>query len=77
MTDVMERETVRMAQMSRPRALNVTAVQECISAVMGTVQHQPLSVMAWMTVEMPLMRRTVTYLVPNWNSNASLMAAVF
>jgi hypothetical protein len=77
MTDVMEKETVRMAQMSHLHALNVTAVQECISAVMGTAQHQPLSVMAWMTVETTLMKRTVTYLVLNWNSNASLMAAAF
>lgn len=76
MTDVMERGTVRMVQMSHRHALNVAAVQECISVVMGTAQHQPPSVMAWMTVEMALMKRTVTYLVLSWNSSASLMAAV-
>jgi hypothetical protein len=76
MTDVMERGTAKMAQMNHQHALSVTAVQEHISVVMATAQHQPLSVMVWMTVEMVLMKRIVTYHVLTWNSSASLMAAV-
>jgi hypothetical protein len=72
----MERKTVKMAQMNHHRALNVTAVQELINVVMATVQHLPLSVMVWMTVEMVLMKRIVTYHVLTWNSSASLMAVV-
>ena len=72
----MEKETVRTAQMNHQRAQNDTVAQECISAVMGIVQHLPLSVMVWMTVEMALMKRIASCHVLIWNSNASPMAVV-
>jgi hypothetical protein len=72
----MEKETVKMAQMNHQHAQSDTAVQECTSAVMGIVQHLPLSVMVWMIVEMALMKRIVTCHVLIWNSSASRMAAV-
>lgn len=75
-TDVMERGTVKMVQMSHQHALIVTVVQGHISVLMVTVQHHPPSVMVWMTVEMVLMKRIVTYHVLTWNSSASPMAAV-
>lgn len=75
-TDVMERGTVKMVQMSHQHALIVTVVQGHISVVMVIVQHRPPSVMVWMTVEMVLMKRIVTYHVLTWNSSASPMAAV-
>jgi hypothetical protein len=71
----MEKETVKMAQMNRRHARNDTAVQECTSAVMGIVQHLPLSVMVWMIVGMALMKRIVTCHVLIWNSSASPMVA--
>ena len=72
----MEKETVRTAQMSHQHARSDTAAQECTSAVMGIVQHLPLSVMVWMIVEMALTKRTATCHVLIWNSSASQMAVV-
>jgi len=72
----MEKGTVRMAQMSHRHARSDTAAQECTSAVMGIVQHLPLSVMVWMIVEMALMKRIVTCHVLIWNLSASPMAVV-
>lgn len=72
----MEKGTVRTAQTSHRRARSDTAAQECTSAVMGIVQHLPLSVMVWMTVEMALMKRIATCHVLIWNSSASPMAVV-
>jgi len=72
----MEKETVKTAQMNHQRARSDTAAQECTSAVMGIVQHLPLSVMVWMTVEMALTKRIATCHVLIWNSSASPMDAV-
>ena len=62
--------------MSHRRAQSDTAAQECTSAVMGIVQHLPLSVMVQMIVEITLMKRIATCHVLIWNSSASPMVVV-